>query len=169
MSNPSNNSMGQVLENALLSALQPLMMEIKGLKQEVNDLKVENTVLRQQMQDNQSHSQLEIQAALSNLLSSLKSFDERLEIVEQQHGFTQNLLKSMDRKLPSPLSLPMKLFINGETVTYRGLIAICLVIMTYTAGTVWIAEQVLPGIQQRSYQQINSIEIRLKRLENQQK
>jgi hypothetical protein len=152
-------------EDALLDALQPMMTEIKALKQEVNDLKTENVALRQQSQREQNSQQLEIQSSLSNLLSSLKSFNERIETIEKQHGFSQNLLKSMDRKLPHPLQFPMKLFINGETITYRGLMAIALLIMTSTAATVQVAQQLLPGIHKQIYQHLNSVEIRLQRIE----
>ncbi len=139
--------MARVLESVLLEALKPISKQLQSMdgqvttqRLETQTLRAETQVLKTQLETQTQTSQTELGKSLASLLDSLKTFDERLKLnehkieqLETQQTRMQNLLNTINQKIPNAFNLPRKLTISGETITYRGLIGICLVLRTYTA------------------------------------
>jgi chromosome segregation ATPase len=157
---------------ALFSALLPLPQRLTALKTQTS---------KQNISTHRQLSQIanQLAAILPLELEEKRSLMLKLSdlLMKQQESLSpemmaqlnhtqrqiQQSLTTIEQKPPVPPVL--KLFLNGEPMSYRGIFLILVVIVNYSVMVSWAIEQVLPGIQQRINQRVNSIEIRLERMD----
>jgi hypothetical protein len=104
-----------------------------------------------------------IQSLQNQIVSSEAKTGDRLIALIQSH-------KQLQQAIPSPAAFPLKLFLNGEVVTYRGITGLIAVTGILGGMLTWILLLLMPpAIQKESSQLKNNNEKRLEQLEQNQK
>jgi predicted RNase H-like nuclease (RuvC/YqgF family) len=143
------------IDSNQLEQLTRISQEVALLKNETIAVGQNQGVIHRSFHDfNQSF--LILQERLTNLEDKT---GQRLATLTQQ-------TEQIQQAIPNKTAFPLKLFLSGEVVTYRGILGTLTFSGMLVAAIVWILLQLLPPANQsRTQQLVNSNEIRLDRLE----